>query len=148
LLPFRHYESFELGDTSANVNQTTRRKEHTSLSSRPEASRAASSSLMAPSLISARVRNLIRPSRVPWLPLPIRATFSPFFSSRSRCTCTSTRFIPRHQPRRSFLLTMCLVNLLFTFGDLGFLGCDLCAVVHPFIRALGARVRRWPFRIA
>src|SRR5712672_2621358 len=55
------------------------------LSSHPDASRAASSSLIVPSLISACVRSLVTTFSSSLASSSMRMTLPPFFSSRSRC---------------------------------------------------------------
>ena len=75
-----------------NKQTTSREDARTSLSSYLDASRAGSSFLMAASLISAWARNLTMTFSSSLTSSSIRVTFPSFFSSRSCCVCTSTRF--------------------------------------------------------
>ena len=69
-----------------------RKNARTSPNSRQDTSRAASSSLMIPSLISACVGILITAFSSSLTSSSIRMTLPPFFSSRSRCVFTPPRF--------------------------------------------------------
>ena len=109
---------------------------------------------MAPSLISDWVRDLTMTSSS-----SLTSSFHPCDPSTflqlaiGLCLHTNPILLRGTSPaRRSFLLATCFFHLVFPFGDLGFLACDLRVVVRPFVRVpdarVGVRARRCPFGTA